>query len=168
MLPELFSFATFSVRNPRSRAWNLIHGADLHFHAAPPSTRASCKGTRNFLLQPSTQHCGPARGAICLLLGAAWIVNVNMTYSKERDPWRGCRREHNGFRALTRPPVAKETVQRLLNFPRVLRNPTFALFCPVPLSLFGGGAGRRRICCYSHPFQLKYRLLAKEAARAHL
>lgn len=146
-----------------------IHGSDLHFDAPPLSTCASCKGTRNFRFYSPPRSAADQRGVpyVCFF-GAAWIVNVNMTYSKERDPWRGCRREHNGFRALTRPPVAKETVQRLLNFPRVLRNPTFALFCPFPLSLFGGGAGRERTCCYSQPFQLKYRLLAKQAARALL
>lgn len=69
---------------------------------------------------------------ICLLVEAVWAVNVNMTYSKERSlersaPGKAAALQYNGYKAQSRPPVAKETIQRLLtSFRRVPRDPSFA------------------------------------------
>lgn len=88
LLPELFLFATFSVRNPRSRAWNLMRGSVdqicifTHLHRACVQAVRAC-GISFYI--PPRKRCGPARGAVYLLLGALWIVNVNMTYGKERE-----------------------------------------------------------------------------------
>lgn len=67
---------------------------------------------RNFL--SAARRSGAAPGAACLLLGAAWIVNVNMTYGQgayERERERELVQER--WQGL---PLPRQLLQRLLNF----------------------------------------------------